>query len=39
VLEEKAAFLEGAEGSQIVGPKHKEVPPGDDVDRQPSKKK
>ena len=38
MLEEEAALLEGAEGSQIVGSKHKEAPPGDDVDCQPSKK-
>jgi len=38
MLEEEAALLEGAEGSQIVGSKHKEVLLEDDVDCQPSKK-
>ena len=35
---EDATLLEGAERSQIVGSKHKEVPLGNDVDYQSSKK-
>ena len=38
VLEEEAALLEGAEGSQVVGSKHKEVATGDEEGRRPSKK-
>ena len=35
VLEEEAALLEGAEGSQVVGSKHKEVAAGDEEEQQP----
>jgi len=38
VLEKEAALLEGAEGSQIVGSKHKEIAAGDEEVQQPSKK-
>jgi len=38
VLEEEAALLEGAEGSQVVGSKHKEVVAGDEEEQWPSKK-
>jgi len=38
VLEEEAALLEGAEGSQIMGSKHKEVAAGDEEVQRPSKK-
>ena len=38
VLEEEAALLEGAEGSQAVGSKHKEVATGDEEEQRPSKK-
>ena len=38
MLEEEAALLEGAEGSQIVGSKHKEVATRDEKGQQPSKK-
>ena len=38
MLEKEATLLEGTEGFQVVWPKHKKVPPGDDVDYQPSKK-
>ena len=38
VLEEEAALLEGAEGSQIVGSKRKEVATGDEEGQQLSKK-
>ena len=38
VLEEEAALLEGAEGSQIMGSKHKEVTAGDEEVQQPFKK-
>jgi len=38
VLEEEATLLEGAEGSQITGSKHKEVATGDEEEQQPSKK-
>ena len=38
MLEEKAALLEGAEGSQVAGSKCKEVTAGDEEEQQPSKK-
>ena len=38
VLEEEAALLEGAEGSQVAGSKHKEVAAGDEEEQRPSKK-
>jgi len=38
VLEEEAALLEGAEGSQVAGSKRKEVAAGDEEERRPSKK-
>jgi len=38
VLEKEASLLEGAEGSQIVGSKCKEVTTGDEEEQQPSKK-
>jgi len=38
VLEEEAALLEGAKGSQVAGSKHKEVTTGDKEVQQPSKK-
>ena len=38
VLEEEATLLEGAEGSQIMGFKHKEVATRDEEGQQPSKK-
>ena len=38
VLEEEAALLEGAEGSQVMGSKHKKVTAGDEEEQQPSKK-
>jgi len=38
VLEEEAALLERAEGSQVVGSKHKEVAAGDEEEQWPSKK-
>jgi len=38
VLEEEAALLEGAEGSQATGSKCKEVAAGDGKEQQPSKK-
>jgi len=38
VLEEEAALLEGAEGSQVVGSKPKEVTTGDKEMQRPSKK-
>jgi len=38
VLEKEAALLEGAEGSQVVGSKHKEVATGDEEVQQLSKK-
>ena len=38
VLEEEAALLEGAEGSQVTGSKHKEVAAGDEEVQRPSKK-
>jgi len=38
VLEEEAALLEGAEGSQVTGSKYKEITTGDEEEQQPSKK-
>jgi len=38
VLEEEAALLEGAEGSQVVGSKCKEVAAGGEEEQRPSKK-
>jgi len=38
VLEEEAALLEGAEGSQATGSKRKEVTAGDEEEQWPSKK-
>ena len=38
MLEEEAALLEGAEGSQVAGSKRKEVAAGDEEVQQPSKK-
>jgi len=38
VLEEEAALLEGAEGSQVVGSKRKEVAAEDEEVQRPSKK-
>jgi len=38
VLEKNAALLESTEGSQIIGPKHKETPLGNNADCKPSKK-
>ena len=38
VLEEEAALLEGAEGSQVMGSKCKEVTTGDEEEQWPSKK-
>ena len=38
VLEKEAALLEGAEGSQVVGSKHKEIATGDEEGQWPSKK-
>ena len=38
VLEEEAALLEGAEGSQVAGSKCKEVAAGDEEEQRPSKK-
>ena len=38
VLEEKAALLEGTEGSQVVRSKCKEIAVGDKEGQQPSKK-
>ena len=38
VLEKEAALLEGAEGSQVVGSKHKEITARDKKGQQPSKK-
>jgi len=38
VLEEEAALLEGAEGSQVAGSKRKEVATGDEEEQHPSKK-
>jgi len=38
VLEKDTVLLEGAEESQIVGPKHKEAPLGNNADHWPFKK-
>jgi len=38
VLEEEAALLEGAEGSQVAGSKRKEVTAGDEEEQRPCKK-
>jgi len=38
VLEKEAALLEGAEGSQVAGSKHKKVAAGDKEVQWPSKK-
>ena len=38
VLEEEAGLLEGAEGSQVVGSKRKEVATGGEEEQRPSKK-
>ena len=38
VLEEEATLLEGAEESQVMGSKRKEVTAGDEEGQQPSKK-
>ena len=38
VLEEEAALLEGAEGSQVMGSKRKEIAAGDEEVQRPSKK-
>jgi len=38
VLEEEAVLLEGAEGSQVAGSKHKEIAAGDEEVQRPSKK-
>jgi len=38
VLEEDATLLEGAERSQIMGPKCKEIAPENNADHWPSKK-
>jgi len=38
VLEEEATLLEGAEGSQVMGSKQKEVATGDEEVQWPSKK-
>ena len=38
MLEEEAALLERAEGSQVVESKHKEVATGDEEEQWPSKK-
>jgi len=38
MLEEEATLLEGAEGSQATGSKHKEVATGDEEEQRPSKK-
>ena len=38
VLEEEAALLEGAEGSQVTGSKYKEIAVGDEEEQQLSKK-
>jgi len=38
VLEEEAALLEGAEGSQVMGSKRKEIAAGDKEVQWPSKK-
>ena len=38
MLEEEATLLEGAEGSQVAGSKHKEVTTGGEEEQRPSKK-
>ena len=38
MLEEEAALLEGAKGSQVAGSKHKEVATGGEEEQWPSKK-
>jgi len=38
VLKEEAALLEGAEGSQVAGSKHKEIAAGGEEEQWPSKK-
>ena len=38
VLEEEATLLEGAEGSQVMGSKRKEIAAGDEEEQWPSKK-
>ena len=38
MLEEEAALLEGAEGSQVVGSKRKEIAAGGEEEQWPSKK-
>jgi len=38
VLKEKATLLEGAEGSQVIGSKHKEVATRDEEEQRPFKK-
>ena len=38
VLEEEAALLEEAEGSQVAGSKRKEIAAGDEEEQRPSKK-
>ena len=38
MLEKEAALLEGAEGSQVAGSKHKEVAAGDEEKQWPPKK-
>ena len=38
MLEKEAALLEGAEGSQVTGSKHKEVTAGNEEEQWPSKK-
>ena len=38
VLKEEATLLEGAEGSQVTGSKHKKVASGDEEEQWPSKK-
>ena len=38
MLEKEAALLEGAEGSQVTGSKHKEVAAGGEEEQRPSKK-
>ena len=38
MLEEEAALLEGAEGSQVAGSKRKEVATGGEEEQRPSKK-
>jgi len=38
VLAEEAVLLEGAEGSQVIGSKHKEVTSGNEEGQSPSKK-